>query len=346
VAIRATISLKQVQASTSVIKVEAQTTYQNSNATGIWIDPDSNNRFANDELPLSEVLINVFSKVLEDTYVLADISALNVNKPLTVDSLSFTDTFARVVAWQRDFTDAFTLDDLAQIDKDFYGNKGNIFAFTDIIGLTNNKNLTDSYTVGDVFTRVVSYSRSFTDSFAFTDSNYTTFTKIITDALTMGDSLVKDISGVKDTDTLGISEILANSLSKVFSLDTTTISDSLYSALTKNISDSIPFNDSTISNITKVITDAFTLDDSALVNKNYYGNKGNVLTFSDVLVIAITFVRSYTDSFSFSDESSYQLGKSIQGAGESVSMSDLIATAIISGKVLNGGIPLNRITLN
>jgi len=67
VAIRATISLKQVQASTSVIKVEAQTQYENSNATEIWIDPDSNNRFVKDEIPLSEVLINVFSKVLEDT---------------------------------------------------------------------------------------------------------------------------------------------------------------------------------------------------------------------------------------------------------------------------------------
>jgi len=171
VAIRATISLKHVQASTSVIKVEAQTTYQNSNATGIWIDPDSNNRFVNDEIPLSEVLINVFSKVLEDTYVLADISALNVNKPLTLDIFSFTDTFARVVAYNRDFTDAFTLDDLSQINKDFYGNKGNIFAFTDIIGLTNNKNLTDACTVGDVIEIAMAYSRSFTDPFAFNDES-------------------------------------------------------------------------------------------------------------------------------------------------------------------------------
>jgi hypothetical protein len=203
-----------MRATISIVKVESQTTYKKANAAELWADPDSNNRMFKEELPLSEVLINVFSKVLEDTYVLADISALNVNKPLTLDIFSFTDTFARVVAYNRDFTDAFTLDDLSQINKDFYGNKGNIFAFTDIIGLTNNKNLTDACTVGDVIEIAMAYSRSFTDPFAF------------------------------------------------------------------------------------------------------------------------------------NDESSYQLGKSIQGVSESVSMSDLITTAIISGSVLNGGIPLNRITLN
>ena len=345
-AIRATISRVYLQASTSRITLEAQTQYKNSNATEIWVDPDSKNILTNDELPLNDVTIRVVNKVLVDSSTITDLYASHFTKGTIAESVSVADTFARVVAYKRDFTDAFTLDDLSQIDKDFYGNKGNIFAFTDIIGLTNNKNLTDACTVGDVFVKVMAYSRSFTDSLAFTDSSYTTLTKIITDVLTMGDSLVKDISGVKDTDTLGISEVVASSLSKVFSLDSTTLSDDMYSLMNKNISDPIAFNDSTISNITKVITDAFTLDDGALINKNYYGNKGNVLTFSDVLVIAITFARSYTDSFSFSDESSYQLGKSIQGAGESVSMSDLIATAIISGKVLNGGIPLNRITLN
>jgi hypothetical protein len=203
-----------MRATISIVKVESQTTYKKANAAELWADPDSNNRFANDELPLSEVLINVFSKVLEDTYVLADISALNVNKPLTLDIFSFTDTFARVVAYQRDFADAFTLDDASQIDKDYYGNKGNIFAFLDIIGIEHAKLIEDSY------------------------------------------------------------------------------------------------------------------------------------SFSDVIEIAMAYSRSFTDPFTFNDESPYQLGKSIQGVSESVSMSDLITTAIISGSVLNGGIPLNRITLN
>ena len=345
-ALRATISIQRIQAQTANEIVQAQTVYQSVVASEISVNPDSKNLMLFDSVPLSEVVFKVITKGLADSTAVTDLYASHFNKGTIAESVSVADTFARVVAYKRDFTDAFTLDDLSQIDKDFYGNKGNIFAFTDIIGLTNNKNLTDACTVGDVFVKVMAYSRSFTDSLAFTDSSYTTLTKIITDVLTMGDSLVKDISGVKDTDTLGISEVVASSLSKVFSLDSTTLSDDMYSLMNKNISDPIAFNDSTISNITKVITDAFTLDDGALINKNYYGNKGNVLTFSDVLVIAITFARSYTDSFSFSDESSYQLGKSIQGAGESVSMSDLIATAIISGKVLNGGIPLNRITLN
>jgi hypothetical protein len=214
VAIRATISLVKVEAATSIIKVETQTTYENSNATEIWIDPDSNNRMFTEELPLSDVTIRVVNKVLADNSTITDLYASHFTKGTIVESVSVADTFARVVAYNRDFTDAFTLDDLSQIDKDFYGNKGNIFAFTDIIGLTNNKNLTDSY------------------------------------------------------------------------------------------------------------------------------------SFSDVIEIAMAYSRIFTDPFTFNDESSYQLGKSIQGVSESVSMSDLITTAIISGAVLNGGIPLNRITLN
>jgi hypothetical protein len=203
-----------MRATISIVKVESQTTYKKANAAELWADPDSKNRMLTEELPLSEVLINVFSKVLEDTYALADLPALNVNKPLTLDIFSFTDTFARVVAYQRDFADAFTLDDASQIDKDYYGNKGNIFAFLDIIGIEHAKLIEDSY------------------------------------------------------------------------------------------------------------------------------------SFSDVIEIAMAYSRSFTDPFTFNDESPYQLGKSIQGVSESVSMSDLITTAIISGSVLNGGIPLNRITLN
>ena len=309
-----------------------------------YIDTSSDNQWVYETIPLGDVRFNLVEKNLTDTTTLTEEKGLDLTKP-EEETISLLETFARVVAYKRDFNDAFTLDDLSQIDKDFYGNKGNIFSFTDIVGLTHEKDITDSYTVGDVFTRVVSYVRSINDSCSFTDSSYTMLTKIITDSVTMGDSLRKDITGVSDTDTLGFSEIVASSLSKIFSTDQTIMLDSSSNSINKGTSDLFSFGDNSIYGITKVITDAFALDDSALVDKDYYGNKGNICTMSDVIVVGLNFTRDFTDSFSFNDEASYQFGKSVQGAGEVFSISDLVALATISGKVLNGA-QINRITLN
>ena len=473
-AIRATISLVKAEAATSFRKVETQTTYENSNITEIWLDPDSKNKFINDELPLNDVTFRVVSKILADTTSITELYASHFTKGTIAESVSVSDNFARVIAWQRSFTDAFTLDDLSQIDKDFYGNKGNIFAFTDIVGLTHNKALVDSYTVGDVFTKVVAYSRSFSDSYSFTDSDYYAFgknpsdsltfpdtqvkgfikpevdsftfadiagkhpslpkvdsfsftdssyfsankgasdsisfadshyrtlTKIIADAFALDDSTLidKDFYGSKgnictiadvvafavtykrtytdsfafndttitelakvindvvtmtestafaqskeDIDTLGLVELMASSVDKVFSLDQTTLSDNSYNWVNKGIADSVLFNDSTFSEITKVINDTFVLDDSTLINKDYFGSKGNVCTVSDIISFAFHWNRAFGHPISFSDEDSYFLGKNIQGAGESIGMSDLVALTTISGRVLNGA-SINTTTLN
>ena len=492
-AIRATISLVQLQASTSRVTLEAQTQYERSNATGIWVDPDSKNRFVKEELLLSEVVFKVLTKDLTDSAAVTDLYASHFSKGTIIESVNVADIIAKVVTYRRDFSDAFTLDDLAQIDKDFYGNKGNIFAFTDIIGLTHNKNLTDSYTVSDVFAIAMAYSRSFTDSTVLSDSDYYTFTKNTSDSLALPDAQLKGLTkpetdsftfgdatgkhpslsktdpfsftdssyfsankGASDsvsfadshyrtltkiiadvfalddsalinknytgnkgnictisdliavaliysrsftdsfafndttstgvakvlntdalafsdttitrlakvindavtmtdsnlieqnkgtTDVLGFVELMASNVSKAFTLDQTVLSDSSSSLVDKGIVDSVSFNDSTVSEIAKVVTDAFALDDSALIDKDYFGSKGNVCTLSDVISFAFIWNRTFAHSFSVSDEDSYLIGKNIQGAGETVSIGDLVAIATISGKVLNGA-QLNRITLN
>jgi hypothetical protein len=474
-AIRATISVQRIQAQTANELVQAQTVYQSVVASEISVNPDSKNLMLFDSVPLSEVVFKVITKGLADSTAVTDLYASHFNKGTIAESVSVADTFAKVVTYNRTFSDSFTLDDLAQIDKDFYGNKGNIFAFTDIIGLTNNKNLTDSYTVSDVFTKVLTYSRSFTDSttlsdseyyslakstsdpltlsdsqlkgfttqktdsftvadaadkssglaktdsFSFADSSYFSasketsdsvsladshyraLTKIIADAFTLDDSalinknyygnkgnvctisdliaftlvysrsytdsfsfndttitelskVINDVVTMTDstlsvmdrgkeaTDVLGFVELMASTVDKVLS-DQATLSDNLSSLVGKGISETVSFNDSTVSEITKVVTDAFALDDSALVNKDYFGSKGNVCTVSDVISFAFIWNRTFAHSFSFSDEDSYLLGKNVQGAGEVVSIGDLVTLTTISGKVLNGA-QLNRITLN
>jgi hypothetical protein len=473
-AIRATISIQRIQAQTATELVQAQTDYQLAVASEIWTDPDSKNRVLFENIPLSDVVFKLLTKDLTDSAAVTDLYASHFSKGTIVESVSVADIIAKVVTYRRDFSDAFTLDDLAQIDKDFYGNKGNIFAFTDIIGLTHNKNLTDSYTVSDVIAIAMAYSRSFTDStvlsdseyytftkstsdslalpdaqlkgltkpetdsftfgdatdkhpslsktdpFSFTDSSYfstskgasdsvsladshyRTLTKIIADAFALDDSALidKDFYGNKGnvctvsdliaftlvysrsftdsfafndttitelakvindvvtmtdssfieqgkdaTDVLGFVDLMASNVSKAFTLDQTVLSDSSSSLVDKGIADSVSFNDSTVSEIAKVVTDAFALDDSALIDKDYFGSKGNVCTVSDIISFAFIWNRTLAHSFSFSDEDSYLIGKNLKGTGEVVNLGDVVDIATISGKVLNGA-QLNRITLN
>jgi hypothetical protein len=473
-AIRATISIQRIQAQTATELVQAQTDYQLAVASEIWTDPDTKNRVLFENIPLSDVVFKLLTKDLTDSAAVTDLYASHFSKGTIVESVSVADIIAKVVTYRRDFSDAFTLDDLAQIDKDFYGNKGNIFAFTDIIGLTHNKNLTDSYTVSDVIAIAMAYSRSFTDStvlsdseyytftkstsdslalpdaqlkgltkpetdsftfgdatdkhpslsktdpFSFTDSSYfstskgasdsvsladshyRTLTKIIADAFALDDSALidKDFYGNKGnvctvsdliaftlvysrsftdsfafndttitelakvindvvtmtdssfieqgkdaTDVLGFVDLMASNVSKAFTLDQTVLSDSSSSLVDKGIADSVSFNDSTVSEIAKVVTDAFALDDSALIDKDYFGSKGNVCTVSDIISFAFIWNRTLAHSFSFSDEDSYLIGKNLKGTGEVVNLGDVVDIATISGKVLNGA-QLNRITLN
>jgi hypothetical protein len=219
VAIRATISLVKVEAATSIIKVETQTTYENSNATEIWIDPDSNNRMLTEELPLSDVTIRVVNKVLADTPIITDAYSSHYSKIKAPDLFNIADTFVKVVTYKRDIADAFTLDDASQIDKDYYGNKGNIFAFLDIIGLDHTKIEEDSYSVSDVVEVAIHFSRSFSNSATMLSEYTSSITKVITgDSVTLEDALLvdKDYYGYKpDSISLtGVTDVLDNSFGK------------------------------------------------------------------------------------------------------------------------------------
>ncbi|MBT5235847.1 MAG: hypothetical protein HOM18_11170 [Candidatus Marinimicrobia bacterium] len=392
-AIRASISYASLQASVSSAKPAASITYELASATGIWTDPDSKNRFVRDELPLSDVRFNFVEKNLADTTVMQEVPAWHLTKPATPEILSVADVFTKVVAYNRSFTDAFTLDDLSQIDKDFYGNKGNIFAFTDIIGLTHEKSLVDDYTVGDIvenlvskflvdvytfddehyaevikgladdtvladfrvtklekalvdsvnipdeytaafslpkaetltlaenFAKVVSYSRSFTDAFtlddlsqidkdfygnkgnifAFTDIIGLTHSKKLTDSYTVGDVFVKAVDFYRNfADSLSFSEATDLDVQKS-EADTVSMQSILETSFTAVKEDSYTVGDAAVNSLTKVLVDAFALDDSTLVNKDFFGAKGNVLGFSDVFAKSVEFVRSFDDAVSLPD---------------------------------------------
>ena len=317
-AIRASISYTALQASVSSAKPAASITYELANAAGIWTDHDSKNRFFTEEFPLSDVRFNLVEKNVADSYDVTDFRSAATHLPKE-ETLSLAENFARVVSYYRSFTDAFTLDDLSQIDKDFYGNKGNIFAFTDIIGLTHNKQLTDNYSVGDVFSKITDFRRDFDETVG------------------MADAAPEFVVAKEVVDSVGMGSLLGLLLT-LPKTDHYTVTDTPYNSLTKNV------------------VDAFALDDSALINKDYYGNKGNVVGFSETFDRDVVFNREYADITTILDspEVSAVLSKEDQVAFSDVivigwnyyrTVSDILRVHDRVPGHINGGL-LNNTLLN
>ena len=280
-AIRATIVVVRSSADANYIALSAGTTNVNAEAIA-FTNPDSKNQWFYETTTLSDIQFSLVEKVLADTVTLDEAVGWSYAKNAP-ETLALVESFAKVVSYNRAFSDAFTLDDLSQIDKDFYGNKGNVAFMLDIIGLDQEKVLADSYTVGDVIELTVSFVRSFTDSYSFTDSDSYDFIKNVADAFTLDDSALinKDFTGNKGN-ILGFSDLLGSDFGKVLTDNISQLDEvSILQGLNK--SDSTSLSDTYKTTLNKAISDAFTLDDSALIDKDYFGNKGNVFGFSDVL---------------------------------------------------------------
>ena len=157
---RATVNLIRMQSKVSFTTVKAatvSTARMESLATRL---DDSINDWFYDSTVLSEVLISVVSKPLADSVTINELYAPAYSKIPSAEVLQVADTFARVVTWNRSLTDAFTLDDSAQVDKDYYGNKGNITRMLDFLNIQLSNNLAHSCTVDDVLAIVMAYNKS------------------------------------------------------------------------------------------------------------------------------------------------------------------------------------------
>jgi hypothetical protein len=318
--LRAVVTVQKAQVTTNYVKDEAVTSYQKSEAIATRSDFSINQWYYEDTgVVLSELHVTFVNKNLSETLTLSEAPALAFNKS-TTETLSLLETFAKVVTWNKNFTDAFTLDDAAQIDKDYYGVKGNVAFMLDVIGLSTAKIATDSVTVGDVYNAAV--SKVVTENLSLIETQAKAFNSPKTDSFSATD-LFSMARGLNKSDSISFSDSRYAALSKIVN-ESVTMSEVVGIGTGIPITESFSMSDSIISEINKVIADAFTLDDSALIDKDYYGNKGNICTVSDVIALAITYVRGYSDSISTSDSASI---------------------ANISGKVLNGA-SFNRITLN
>mgnify|MGYP006099365877 CR=1 FL=1 len=123
-------------------------------------DGSLNKWVTGDSAVLSEVLVNVYNKPVTDAVPITELYKSAYSKPVDGDSVSLADVFARVVTWNRELSDAFTLDDAAQIDKDYFGNKGNITQLLDELNIVLSTNYADSYSVNDVLNIVMLYAQN------------------------------------------------------------------------------------------------------------------------------------------------------------------------------------------
>jgi hypothetical protein len=318
--LRAVVTVQKAEATTNYVKSEAVASYQRAEAIASRSDFSMNQWYYEDTgVVLSELHITVLLKNVAEALTLSEAPVLGLGMARS-ETLNLLESFAKVVTWNKSFTDAFTLDDAAQIDKDYYGNKGNVAFMLDVIGLSAAKVVTDSVTVGDVYNAAI--NKVVTENLSLIETQVKSYNVTKADNFSATD-LFSMARGLNKSDSVSFSDTYYAALNKIVT-DSMTMTEVVGIGTGIPITESFSISDSIISEINKVIADAFTLDDSALIDKNYYGNKGNICTVSDVIAIAISYVRGYSDSISTSDSASI---------------------ANISGKVLNGA-SFNRITLN
>ena len=86
-----------------------------------------------DSFSMSEALAQTFAKAIADDATLSEVLTILNGKGLS-DSISFTDT--QGFAHSKSLNDGFTLDDAALVNKNYSGNKGNVFSISDQISIS------------------------------------------------------------------------------------------------------------------------------------------------------------------------------------------------------------------
>ena len=234
--------------------IRATITYVKVEAIDFRLVAESPHRWFTDTVTLSEITLLSTGKGIPDSFTFTDTTALHPSKVLTGDSVTMSDTVVKLVSYNLPITDAFTLDDSAQIDKDTYKNKTNHAFMTDEALFALSKSLPDGITIGDSLG--ILFERPVTgDSISFTDS----------EVKSLGKNITTDSVTFTDTDNYNLSKVEG---------------------------DSFTMGESHGKTIATVLASAFTLDDSALIDKDYYGVKGNVFSFSDNVVVSRTFGRA------------------------------------------------------
>ena len=309
--VRATITsingASSVKASISYVKPEADAHINNI----------SKNQWFYENTLLSELTVLVITKPLEETINAVDDFNQHLTLPKTETPISVLDTFVKVITYDRYINDAFTLDDASLIDKDYYGNKGNIATLLEVMGISYNKPFsTDTYTVSDVVTVAAEYIRTFNDSIGLLDTGTSPLSSYTLNSqqLNTGNQSFRIYRGNDQVDDFGIDDLPAVTAGKQFNDNLSTLATA--------------FSD----------TDTYSLDKN--IQTDSIGCT-DVFTYTGVFY----YTRDYNDPLGIDELLSSNFSKVLQESSDIVSISDTINVQSVTGGVMNA-IPLNRIKFN
>lgn len=167
-----------------------------------------------DSFGTTDVETRDFSKVATDNYTVTEAVALLFSNAYA-DSVSATDQFARVVSYDKSFSDTFVLDDFTDIDaiqKDTIASKTNIIGFSDIqvfgtekllqdtaavtelAALHTSRPATDGFGTSDVFQKVVAFSRAPAETVSITEATTADTSKVLADTTVVSEVFQKDVT--------------------------------------------------------------------------------------------------------------------------------------------------------
>lgn len=251
--------------------------YVNLASADVFLDPDSKNLYFIPEVnspnavsvTMSEATAFAVSKTFADLPVVTDAPSLGAGKSLS-DSVAFGEVVARLLLFERTFTDNFSIQD-APVLSFSHTVPDDSISVADVPLLSYDLGKTDTPTISESLSRVVSFVRSFTDAvslddlaslsdplrtdvdsdktnvFGFTDAHSYALSRSLSDTYELSDTPSLGV-GIPPSDSLSVAEsnVLGIGLNKT---DTPVVSEALALSLSNFYTDS-----ATISEVINVVT--------------------------------------------------------------------------------------------
>ena len=335
-----------------------------------------------DSVFASDVEILDFIKILTENIEAGDDAAIAFTMGTLVENVNASDTFVKVVAFNRAITDGFTLDDFLEKPAGAF-DKNNVAFASDELGMNLTKpGLTDSVTASDIVG--LFYNKQLADAIALDDSvvlpssvitkgNVATLTDVLalshdfgrffTDSVSLDDTIVLPNGILTKGNVATMSDLLSISYGygRVFD-DTIVLSDVETNPIGTNRLNTRQLNTGNSNFLLTKGNDAvdnFGVTDVASVgpgknfadsftfgtDTNYYGvGKGvpETINLTEELYFSL---KTPMDTINIAEVAANNFSKSLNESADIMNISDTINLVRVTGGVMNM-IPLNRVQLN
>jgi len=335
-----------------------------------------------DSVFASDVEILDFIKILTENIEAGDDAAIAFTMGTLVENVNVADTFAKVVAYNRSFTDGVALDDFASIPNGVLA-KNNVAFASDELGMDLAKpGLTDSVTASDIIG--LFYSKQLADAIALDDAvvlpssvltkgNVATmsdvmslshdFGRFFTDSVSLDDTVILPDGIFSKGNVVAMSDLLSISYGygRAFN-DTIVLSDVETNPIGTNRLNTRQLNTGNSNFLLTKGNDAvdnFGVTDVASVgpgknladsftfgtDTNYYGvGKGvpETINLTEELYFSL---KTPMDTINIAEVAANNFSKLLNESADIINISDTINLVRVTGGVMNM-IPLNRVQLN